>query len=162
VRVVFDSNVYVSALAIPGGVAEKAMRAAMDGTFELVLSRPILVEVLGVLSRKFARQPEELARTALFLSSLTEIVAPVQRVQVLADGPDNRILECALAARADLVVTGDRQMLSLRTWEGIEILSLRQFVDRLGQGRDVRQSLARYQASGRPTGRSRSRPRATV
>jgi putative PIN family toxin of toxin-antitoxin system len=150
VRVVFDSNVYVSALAIPGGVADEAMHAAREGVFQLVLSRPILVEVLGVLSRKFAQEPEELARTAVLLSSLGEIVSPAQRVHVLADDPDNRVLECAFAARADLVVTGDRQILSLRAWEGIEILSLRQFVDRLGQGREVRQSQAQYPASTRP------------
>jgi uncharacterized protein len=149
VRVVFDSNVYVSALAIPGGVARQALDAAMEGGFQLALSRPILAEVLGVLARKFARDPEEVSRAALFLSSLAELVAPTRRVQVLADEPDNRVLECAFAAGADLIVTGDREMLSLGAWEGIEVLSLRQFVDRLGSARGVHQSRGRYRVTNR-------------
>lgn len=79
-KVVFDSNVYVSALAIPGGVAQQALDAAMEGGFQLALSRPILAEVLGVLARKFARDPDEVSRAALFLSSLAELVAPTRRV----------------------------------------------------------------------------------
>ena len=141
-RVVFDTNIYVSALAIPGGVAERAIRLARDGAFELALSHPILDEVLAILARKFARDVEELAQTAIFLSSLADYVVPTQRVRVLADLPDNRILECALAASAEIIVTGDRQMLSLGTWQGIEIVSLRTFVDRLG--REVRQAPAVY------------------
>jgi putative PIN family toxin of toxin-antitoxin system len=146
VKVVFDSNVYVSALAIPGGVAERALRAAIDGAFELAISRPILTEVLEVLSRKFARDAEQLARTALFLSSVAEMVAPARRVRVLMDDPDNRILECALAARADIIVTGDRQMLALSAWEGVELVTLRRFVDRFAPGGEVREPRARYRA----------------
>lgn len=155
-KVVFDSNVYVSALAIPGGVAEQALDLAMEGAFQLALSRPILEEVLGVFSRKFARAPEELSRAALFLSSVAEIVTPVRRVSLLADEPDNRVLECASAAGAGVIVTGDREMLSLGTWEGIEILSLRQFVDSFASGHAVHQERARYRVSKRQ-GRAGSR-----
>jgi predicted nucleic acid-binding protein len=63
---------------------------------------------------------------------------------MLTDEPDNRVLECASAAGADLIVTGDREMLSLGAWEGIEIVSLRQFVDRLGSAPGVHQSRVRY------------------
>ncbi|HSW82376.1 MAG TPA: putative toxin-antitoxin system toxin component, PIN family [Usitatibacter sp.] len=159
-KVVFDSNVYVSAFAIPGGVAQQALEAAMEGAFELALSRPILAEVLGVLARKFARDPDEVSRAALLLSSLAEFVAPSRRVQVLADEPDNRVLECASAAGADVIVTGDRQMLALGTWEEIEILSLRQFVDRLGPRHGVHQPRARYRVS-QPRKRQR-RPRVSA
>ena len=141
-RVVFDTNIYISAIAIPGGVAERAVRMARDGVFELALSHPILDEVLGILARKFQRDADELAQTAIFLSSLADYVVPTQRVRVLADLPDNRILECALAAGAELVVTGDQQMLALGTWQGIEIISLRTFVNRLG--REARQARAVY------------------
>jgi predicted nucleic acid-binding protein len=65
VKVVFDSNIYVSTLATPGGVADRAIRAATEAALEIFISRPILEEVLRVMARKFARAPEELARTAL-------------------------------------------------------------------------------------------------
>ena len=158
-KVVLDSNIYVSALAMPGGVADRAIRTTTEAAVVLFISRPILEEVLGVMSRKFARSPEELARTALYLASLAEIVTPRRRVDVLADVPDNRVLECASAADADVIVTGDRQMLALGTWEGIEILSLRQFIDRLGSGRAVHQSRARYRV---PTRQAHLRSRLRV
>ena len=144
-RVVFDTNIYISALVIPGGAAEHAIRLAIDGAIEVGLSRPIVDEILGVLARKFARNAEELARTAIFLSSLGEYVEPTRHVRVLADIPDNRILECALAADADFIVTGDQGMLALGTWQGVEILSLRQFIDRLGHG--VSEPQAAYAAA---------------
>jgi putative PIN family toxin of toxin-antitoxin system len=141
-RAVFDTNIYISALAIPGGAAERAMRLAINGRFELALSHAILDEVLEVLSRKFARDAEELARTAIFLSSLAVYVAPTERIRVLADEPDNRVLECALAADAEVIVTGDEEILALGAWQGIEIVSLRQFLERLDNG--VRESRATY------------------
>lgn len=133
-RVVFDSNIFISALVIPGGAAEKALEAAIAGSFELVLSRPIIHEVLEVLARKFDRDLEELSRTAVFLSGLGDVVAPRRKVHVLRDDPDNRILECASAGGSDLIVTGDREMLALAEWEGIRIASLREFLDLLPQG----------------------------
>ena len=130
-RVVLDSNVYVSALTLPGGIADTVLTAALDGAYVALLSQPILGETLGVLGRKFSRDKEELARVALFLSELTEHVKPRHRIAVLADDPDNRIIECALEGGADLIVTGDRAMLRVGSFEGVEIVSLRAFLTRL-------------------------------
>lgn len=130
-RVVLDSNVYVSALTLPGGTADVALTAALAGRATLLLSEPLLGEVLGVLGRKFSRDREELARTALFLAELAEPIQPRGRLRILADEPDNRVLECAVAGRADLIVTGDRAMLKLGLYRGIEIVTLRAFLTRL-------------------------------
>ena len=76
-RVVLDSNIYVAALTLPGGRADIALGAALNGRDNVaLLSEPILGETLGVLGRKFSRNKEELARAALFLSELTEHVSP--------------------------------------------------------------------------------------
>ena len=130
-RVVFDSNIFISALVVPGGAAERALGAVIAGSCHLVLSRPLIHEILEVLARKFDRNLEELSRTAVFLSGLGEVVVPRKRVHVLRDEPDNRILECALAGGAQVIVTGDRQMLALAVWEGIRVVSLRDFLDSL-------------------------------
>jgi putative PIN family toxin of toxin-antitoxin system len=98
VKAVLDTNIFISALALPGGQAEKAVLAAVEGRFDLAISKPIIHEVLGVLARKFARDAEELARVAVFLSELGEVVQPRKTLHVLRDEPDNRILECAVAA----------------------------------------------------------------
>ena len=130
-RVVLDSNIYVSALTLPGGNADGALSAALEGVYVVLLSEPIMGEPLGVLGRKFSRDKEELARVALFLGELAERVSPRKRIVVLADEPDNRILECAVEGRADLIVTGDREILRIGSFEGIEIVSLRAFLTRL-------------------------------
>ena len=131
-KAVLDTNIFISALTLPGGQAEKAVLAAVEGRFDLAISKPIIHEVLGVLARKFARDAEELARVAVFLSELGEVVQPRKTLHVLRDEPDNRILECALAAHAKLIVTGDRAMLALDEHKGIRIVTLREFLGTIG------------------------------
>jgi uncharacterized protein len=130
-KAVFDTNIFVSALAIPGGQAERAVDLVIDARVKLCISKDIIHEVLDVLAHKLSRGPEELSRTAVFLSDLAELVAPRRRLAVLDDEPDNRILECAVAGHAHIIVTGDRAMLNLKKYEQIRILSLRQFVDEI-------------------------------
>lgn len=128
-KVVFDTNIFVSALTLPGGRGDQALTRIVDGHDSLVLSKPMLDELLQVLARKFARDREELARVAVFLSSLAELVEPAESIDVLADSPDNRVLECAVAADADVIVTGDRAMLGLTEFRRIRIVSLREYLD---------------------------------
>lgn len=127
-RVVFDTNVFVSALVLPGGRADEALQRVIDGKDTLIVSKPILNELLSVLARKFARDREELARVAVFVSSLAETVEPNEKLAVLSDEPDNRILECALAGSAEVIVTGDRAMLALEEFQGVRILSLAEYL----------------------------------
>ncbi|MBC7945225.1 MAG: putative toxin-antitoxin system toxin component, PIN family [Burkholderiales bacterium] len=126
---VLDTNIYISAFIFPSGRAEKAVHAAMDGEFDLLISKPIILEVLEVLARKFGRNPEELSRVALFLADLAEIIRPRGKVRILHDDPDNRVLECAIKGQAEMIVTGDRAMLELGTIEEVQILSLRDFLN---------------------------------
>jgi len=119
----------LSALAIPGGQAERAIDLVIDARVHLCISKALIHEVLGVLAQKFSKDPEELARTAVFLADLADLVAPRKKLKVLDDEPDNRILECAVTGRADVIVTGDRAMLRLGNYRGIRIISLRQFLD---------------------------------
>lgn len=128
-RVVFDTNILVSALVFPGGRGEEALQRIVEERDELLVSKPIVDELLGVLARKFARDAEELARVAVFLGGLATLVKPTRRLRVLKDAPDNRILECAAAARADAIVTGDRALLALGEYSGTRILSLREYLD---------------------------------
>ena len=127
-RVVFDSNILISAIAFPGGRGDVALMRVITEQDELLLSKAILDETLSVLARKFARDAEELARIAVYLSALSISVKPRRQIQVLKDAPDNRVLECAVAGRAEAIVTGDKAMLALRNHAGIRILSLRDYL----------------------------------
>lgn len=128
-KVVFDTNIFVSALVFPGGNGERAILRIVEGKGRLLLSRAIVGELLDVLARKFARDREELARVAVFLAGLAEVVEPATRLEVLEDEADNRILECAVAGEAELVVTGDKRMLALRSYEEIRIVSVGEYLD---------------------------------
>ncbi len=128
-KVVFDTNVFVSALTLSGGRGDQALRQIIDGRDTLAFSKAILDELLSVLARKFARDREELARVAVFISNLGELVEPRETLRELDDEPDNRVLESVLAANADLIVTGDRAMLSLERIRGVRIVSLSTYLE---------------------------------
>ena len=128
-KVVFDTNILVSALVFPGGRGEAALRRIIEEQDTLVLSKPVLDELLGVLGRKFSRDAEEIAHVAVFLSELAQFVKPRRRLRAVRDDPDNRILECAIAGRAEVIVTGDRALLTLGEYRGVRIITLRDYLD---------------------------------
>ena len=128
-KVVFDTNVFVSALTFRGGRGEQALCRILEGRDSLVLSKPILDGLLRILATKFSREREELARVAVYLAELGQMVDPPDRFDVLADEPDNRILECAIAGGVDIIVTGDRAVLKLGDFPGVKIVSLREYLE---------------------------------
>jgi putative PIN family toxin of toxin-antitoxin system len=128
VRVVFDTNIFVSTLVLPGSQAEAALLRIIEGQDELVLSKAIIDELLQVLARKFERNAEELARVALLLADLGGLVYPRRRLRVFEDEPDNRVLECALTGKASVIVTGDKAMLRLGEYGEIAIMSLKDYL----------------------------------
>jgi putative PIN family toxin of toxin-antitoxin system len=128
-KVVFDTNIFVSAFVLPGSQADLAMARIIAGTDEPIISKAIIDDLLR-LAQKFAKNADELARVAVFLTDLALVTRPRRRLQVLTDEANNRILECAVAGRADAVVTGDRAMLKLESFKGIRLISLRDFLDR--------------------------------
>lgn len=127
-RVVFDTNVLVAALVFPGGRGEAALRRVIEETDTLLLSKPILDELLGVLARKFARDAEELAHVAVFLGEVATMGAPRRRLRVVTDDADNRILECAAAGKAHVLVTDDKALLALKSHGDVRIMSLAEYL----------------------------------
>lgn len=127
-KVVFDTNIFISAFAIPGSQAENAVLRIIEGRDVLLLSKGILDELLTVLSTKFSRDKEEISRVAVILSEIAEWVVPSEKIKVLNDDPDNRILECAVSGNADVIVTGDKQLLRLRGYEKTKIISLKEYL----------------------------------
>ncbi|MBI2081243.1 MAG: putative toxin-antitoxin system toxin component, PIN family [candidate division NC10 bacterium] len=127
-RAVFDTNVYVAAFLAPGGEAEQALLDAYRRQVELYTSLPILTEVARVLRGKFGVGERTVTSVLRTIARAAILVRPRRRVATLADEPDNRILECAAEAGADLIVTGDRNLLRLREFEGVAIVRLTDFL----------------------------------
>ncbi len=135
-RVVFDSNVFVAAYNWPGGVADHAYRLVKRGAAELHTSAFILGEVERILRGKFGWEDDEVARAVAQVRRIAASVhEPTEEVIVVeADPTDNRILECALVADAEFLVTGDKKhLLPLGSFRGISIIGLKDFVERLSE-----------------------------
>lgn len=131
VRVVFDTNIYISALAIPGGNAEDAYLEAVRGTFELYTSVAILTETARVLQTKFDWADDKVREAVQDIGQVATVLRPRPTLHILDDKPDNRILECAIAAQAEFVVSGDRHLLALKQHADITMISLADFLAKL-------------------------------
>jgi putative PIN family toxin of toxin-antitoxin system len=106
------------------------MLRIIEGMDVLLLSKGILDELLSVLSIKFSRDREEISRVAVILSEMAEWVDPSKKIKVLSDEPDNRILECAVSGNADVIVTGDKEIIRLGEYEKIKIISLKEYLEK--------------------------------
>ena len=135
-RVVLDTNVIVSALNFPGN-ERLVLGLALRGRFELVMSRFILDEVAGVLTRKFDWDEERTAQVLQGIENAAAVIDPPRLEEVIEGGhADNRILECAAAASADYLVTGDRRhLLPLGEHRGTRVINAPRFLSELAQVR---------------------------
>jgi uncharacterized protein len=127
-KVVFDTNVYVSAFLISGSLAEDAFFHAQRKHATLFASIPIMTETARVFRTKFHQDEEDVTAALKLIGRAAAIVKPSIRIMVLEDIPDNRILECALEAAADLIVTGDRHLLRLKTFQNVSIIRVTDFL----------------------------------
>ena len=137
-RLVLDTNTALSAL-LWGGTPGRLLDAAEAGRIELASSAALLAELQGVLTReKFAKQlaKREVSVSDLFdgYAALVVMVTPATIAPTIARDPaDDQVLAAALAARADLIVSGDAHLLDLKTCLGIEIVSAAVAVERIEQ-----------------------------
>ena len=123
-QVVFDSNVIISGFLF-GGPPARLLELALGDSVQAYTSTPILDEVRDVLQRpKFGLSPDQALVLVEELHDLCEVGTPGRRVNTItADPDDNMILECAQAANAKLIISGDSHLLDLVRWKGIDILS---------------------------------------
>jgi uncharacterized protein len=85
---------------------------------------------MDVLGRKFGASPDELAIAQSIIRDAARTVQPAVQLYVIKEDPaDNRILECAVSAGADYIVTGDKDLLRLKRYDSIRILSVADFLE---------------------------------
>ena len=129
-KIVCDTNIFISSLNSPGGVSDEVIHLARMGTIKLFISTPILSEINGVLVKKFGATKEKSQKIAADIEEVTILVKPTQKVTaVKKDFSDNKILECALEAKANYIISGDiKHLQSLKKFQGIPILGPAQFL----------------------------------
>jgi putative PIN family toxin of toxin-antitoxin system len=133
-RIVADTNIFISALLF-GGLPGEFLRLALLRKFALVTSKALLDELDEKLRGKFAISDRDARSIRAKLQDSATVVDPDFELDAIPDDPDdNRVLECALAGKADLIVSGDRHLLRIGNYEGIAIVSVRQFFDEKSKG----------------------------
>jgi len=136
-KVIVDANIWVSALLNPSGVPGQVIQAALESRFDVFTSDHLWNEIVTAVSRDRVRGPlvatgrwaeaDELLRALRGQVAFVDANPP--RGSWIADDPaDDWVIECALTASAERIVTGDRKLLDLRAVEGITIVTARQFL----------------------------------
>jgi putative PIN family toxin of toxin-antitoxin system len=129
VNIVCDTNVLISGVLF-GGHAREILQLASRGVLINFISPDILREAERVLGRsKFGLRPEHVLEIMALFKDTFEIVIPSLEVQAIQSNPeDNHVIEAALAARAEFIISGDKYLLNLAEWEGIHVVSPAQFI----------------------------------
>ena len=139
-RAVLDTNVCVSSLLNKTGDPARLLDAWRTGEYLLVASPPIMAEIKAVLEwprirDKYALTDQDIRKLLDLLEKDAILVPGLSPVNnnILQDPKDEIFLSCALVAGADVIVSGDRHLLSLKAFEGIPIVLVRQLLDRLAE-----------------------------
>jgi len=125
-RVVLDTNVHVAGLRNPRGPNGQIRAAARNGVFHLLASPPIISEVAREL-RRFHWEETRIQLAIRRIAQIGDVVSSSSKIHVLTDPDDNRILECAVDGRANLIVSNDHHLLDLKQWERIPIIAAPDF-----------------------------------
>jgi len=131
-RVVIDTNVLVSRLLLPDSIPAQAVRKARrEG--RLLVSEATMYELADVLSRRKLDRYVSLENRKQFIRELrrvAELIPIIQIVRECRDPRDDKFLEVALNGRADLIVTGDQDLIAINPWREIEIVSPAEYLQR--------------------------------
>ena len=127
-KVVFDTNIFISAFVIPGGKAEAVYSHALRKDFTLYSSVAILTETAQKLREKFGWQQDKITSLLKAIAKVAIVIKTEPHLHLLADEPDHRVLECAEAAGADFIVTGDKHLLFLKHFQNSDLVKLSDFL----------------------------------
>jgi uncharacterized protein len=133
-RIVLDTNVYISIFTNPKGELGAIWDHALRGTYTLLISPYIVAELANVLREKFKWPDQDTKARAKRFARIAEIITPKIVPDVIEkEHPDNHILACAISGKADLIVSGDRRhLLPLKEHKGIPIIAPVDFLRMLG------------------------------
>ena len=129
IRVVLDTNVVASAHLNSEGYERHVLDLALAGKLRLAVSENILAEYEGVLRRaKFGLNGRQVSRSLRLLRKAASIVKPRRELKIAKDPADNRFLECAEAAKADYLVTGNRRHFP-KEWRQTVVVNARELLE---------------------------------
>jgi putative PIN family toxin of toxin-antitoxin system len=127
-RIVIDTNILISSALKPGGLQRTVFLLALTSPARLYVTKPILAEYGEVLARpEFNIRRGFRQQLLQFIKNQARIVTPTRLPQVVKDADDNKFIECADAARADYLVTGNQKHFP-NFWKQTKIITSREFI----------------------------------
>ncbi len=132
-EVVIDTNILISAM-LKKGPARTIVNKWLTQEFHLNISPHLLNELVFVLQKPKLSKWLSTFDSGLLVSAIkarARLVKPSHKINICRDSKDNIVLECAVEAKADVIVTGDRDLIVLSPFNGIKIISPRMFLNRL-------------------------------
>ena len=127
-KIVLDTNVYISA-AIIGRVCEEILKICRFREIEVFISADIIAEIEAKLKDKFLWDKKQIS---VFIENIMEFcttVEPAEKVHYLKDDPDDdKVLECAVEADCNYIVSGDKHLIKLKSFKNIKILNPAEFL----------------------------------
>lgn len=138
-RVVIDANIYVSALISPKGAPALVINRWLEGHFDVLVSQPIINEILRVTAyeklQRYKRLRESRLEFATLLSEQAVWAEPNEKLDVVSeDETDNRYIECAASGNARYIVSGDPHLLDVGEYRGIRLISPNEFIALMDSG----------------------------
>ncbi len=127
VKAVLDTNIYISAFLFPGGPPAEIYLLAVRRKFQLCSSPAIMAEVANKLRVKFQVDECDIVDLLKQIARIAAIIKPKNKINLLTDEPDNRVLECAVELKANLIVSGDHHLLNLKELQKIRIIRAADF-----------------------------------
>ena len=123
VRVVLDTNIWISALNF-GGKPAQILKLAIIKQIRLYCSQTLFAELIGVLRKKFDYSDGKIKEVEALFKKRVKFREPRINLNVIKTDPsDNRVLECAFETEADFIVSGDKDLLNLESFRGIRIVN---------------------------------------
>jgi len=128
-RVVVDTNVYISAI-FWGGKPRHVIDLGRDGKIQIFSSEDIEQEILDKLMTKFGLNSDDAGRVMADFSTFTKPIRVSRRIHVVKDDPDDdKFIECAVECNAKFIISGDKHLLNMGEYEGIDIISTATFLN---------------------------------
>ncbi len=128
-KVVIDTNVFISAFYLPESKPAKVVLLARRKTIRNLISPPILKEVERIIKKKLLWDNSKTQSAVRRIKNFSEEVHPQERLAIIAADPDNRILECAVAGQADFIISGDHRLIDLENYQEIKIINPARFLE---------------------------------
>jgi len=128
-KAVIDTNLFVSSFF--GGNPRRIIGLWKMGKIILCLSKDILVEYIDVLQRVGLNDEDEIEELLSLFAKGVNIIFTIKTPKIIAvktDPDDNKFIECAIALRAEVIITGDKALRAVDEYRGIKILSPQQFL----------------------------------